>query len=143
MTEHFTPLAATCGGVLIGLSASLLLWTHGRVAGISGIWGGLVRPAQGDVAWRVMFVAGLLAGGLLVLATMPEAFGVAAGRSLPALATSGLLVGVGTRMGSGCTSGHGVCGLSVFSRRSAVAVATFMAIGGVTASVIGLLGGVR
>ena len=140
MTEQFTPLSATIGGVLIGVAASLLLWTHGRVAGISGIWGGLVRPERGDVAWRVIFVAGLLAGGLVVLATMPQVYGVAAGRSLPALAASGLLVGVGTRMGSGCTSGHGVCGLSVFSPRSAVAVATFMAVGVVTASVIGTFG---
>jgi uncharacterized membrane protein YedE/YeeE len=141
VTDQFTPLSATFGGLLIGVAASLLLWTHGRVAGISGIWGGLVRPDRGDVAWRVIFVAGLLAGGLVVLATMPGAFGLAHGRALPALAASGLLVGVGTRMGSGCTSGHGVCGLSVFSPRSAVAVATFVAIGMVTATAIGAFGG--
>jgi uncharacterized membrane protein YedE/YeeE len=141
MIENFTPVAAMLGGALIGVSASVLLWTHGRVAGISGIWGGLVRPVAGDLDWRAVFMTGLLAGGLVVLATTPGAFGVAAGRSLPALAGAGILVGVGTRMGSGCTSGHGVCGLSMFSPRSAVAVATFMAIGFGTATAISLAGG--
>jgi len=139
--ENFTPVPAILGGALIGVSASMLLWTHGRVAGISGIWGGLVRPVAGDVDWRAVFMAGLLAGGLAVLAILPGAFGVAAGRSLPALAGAGVLVGIGTRMGSGCTSGHGVCGLSMFSPRSAVAVGVFMAIGFVTATAISLAGG--
>lgn len=151
MIHDFTPLSAVAGGVLIGLSASLLLWSHGRIAGISGIWAGLVqstfarpggtfaRPGglPGDLAWRALFVAGLLAGGVVLVIVRPTAFGVSSGRPLLAIAAAGLLVGVGTRMSNGCTSGHGVCGLSRFSTRSAVAVVTFMGVGFLTASVIG------
>jgi uncharacterized protein len=131
----FTPWSALAGGVLIGLAASLLLWFNGRVAGISGIVGALLKPTHGDVAWRVAFVAGLVGAPLLyALFTALPAPHIEAGT--PALIAAGLLVGVGTRYGSGCTSGHGVCGLSRLSARSAVATAAFMAAGFATVFVL-------
>lgn len=120
------------GGVLIGLSAALLLWWTGRIAGISGIVAGLVRPNPGEVGWRVAFVAGLLAGGLLLAVLYPQALVFRAPGSLALVACAGALVGVGTRLGSGCTSGHGVCGIGRFSPRSLVATVTFIAAGMVT-----------
>ena len=137
----FTPWSSLLGGALIGTSATLLLLFDGRVAGISGIVGGLLEPAPRETAWRALFVAGLLAGGLLVLALRPAAFGAPV-VSLPLTALGGLLVGFGTRLGSGCTSGHGVCGISRLSPRSLVATATFMATGVAAAFVVRhLLGG--
>lgn len=127
--ESFTPFASLAGGVLIGLAASALLLLDGKIAGISGIIGGLARPAAGDLSWRVAFVAGLLAGGGLVRAASPGAFAITVAEPLPILVAGGLLVGFGTRLGSGCTSGHGVCGLSRGSGRSLVATMTFMATG--------------
>ena len=128
---HFTPWASLAGGVLIGLAAALLLLVNGRIAGISGIVGGLLVPRRADVAWRLAFVAGLFAAPLGMAAAgytlMPR---IDAGFGLLALA--GLLVGVGTLYSSGCTSGHGVCGLSRLSPRSLVATATFMAAGMLT-----------
>ena len=132
-------LWATVGGGVIGLAASWLLLAKGRVAGISGIVGGLLRPASGDVAWRASFVAGLLAGGGALLAFAPHVFHAPTGRPLVAVGAAGLLVGFGVRMGSGCTSGHGVCGLSHLSRRSLLATLTFMATGFATASAYHLL----
>jgi uncharacterized membrane protein YedE/YeeE len=126
--EHFTPWSALAGGSLIGASASLLLLLNGRIAGISGIVGGLVHPRAGDVAWRLYFLAGLLVGGLVLLASRPSAFGAPV-VSLPLTLVAGLLVGFGTRLGSGCTSGHGVCGVSRLSLRSIVATAIFVATG--------------
>ena len=130
----FTPGSALFGGALIGLSASALLVFNGRVAGISGILGGVVRPDDGASAyewsWRAAFVAGLLMGGAILVWALPDAIApVAAGTPLALAAIAGLLVGVGTRVGCGCTSGHGVCGLSRGSLRSIVAVVTFMATG--------------
>jgi len=124
----FTPWASLAGGLLVGVAAAMLILFNGRVAGISGIVGGLLRPARGDLGWRVAFVAGLVAAPLawLAVAAAPRLH-VAA--SVPALVAAGLLVGVGTRLGSGCTSGHGVCGISRGSRRSLAATATFMAAG--------------
>lgn len=128
---NFTPWSSLAGGVLIGLATGMFLFLNGRIAGISGILGGLLRPVKGDVGWRVAFVAGLIFS--------PIAFSVAA--PLPAvqidadtasLIMAGLLVGIGTRYGSGCTSGHGVCGLSRLSPRSMVATALFMLAGFVT-----------
>jgi uncharacterized membrane protein YedE/YeeE len=120
-------VAALAGGVLIGTAATLLLWLTGRIAGVSGILSGVVFPARPDVAWRVAFLGGLiLAGGaylLFVPGVPPPRTGVPAG----GLVLAGLLVGFGTRMGNGCTSGHGVCGLGRFSLRSLAAVMTFMA----------------
>ena len=124
----FTPWAALAGGLLVGLAAALLLLFNGRIAGISGIVGGLLRPVRGDVDWRIAFVAGLVAAPLAwrVFAALPR-LQVEAGT--PALVVAGLLVGFGTRLGSGCTSGHGVCGLSRGSWRSLAATASFMAAG--------------
>jgi uncharacterized protein len=128
---HFTPWSSLAGGLLIGLATAMFLLFNGRIAGISGVVGGLLRPAQGDIAWRIAFVVGIIVA--------PFAFGLAA--PLPevqidagtiTLIAAGLLVGVGTRYGSGCTSGHGVCGLSRRSPRSIVATTAFMAAGFVT-----------
>ncbi len=125
-------LSALLGGVLVGLSASLFLLLNGRVAGISGIVGGLLEPAERDSGWRVAFVLGLVLPGLVAAFAFPAAFDAAPVRSLAATAAAGLLVGYGTRLGNGCTSGHGICGLSRLSVRSLVAVMTFMATAGVT-----------
>ncbi|WBQ10260.1 YeeE/YedE family protein [Hyphomonadaceae bacterium ML37] len=127
----FTPVSALIGGALIGLSAIWLMAANGRIAGISGIAGGLIGPSVPDRLWRLAFVAGLIAAPLIVmLAAGPVAVTIEAGPLT--LIAAGLLVGVGTQMGSGCTSGHGVCGLSLFSPRSLVSVAVFMAAGAVT-----------
>lgn len=124
---------AALGGVLIGLSASLLLLFNGRIAGVSGIAGGLFASARGDRGWRLAFVLGLVAGGLALSVMSPGVFGLspaaAAGGGL--LVVAGLLVGFGTRMGNGCTSGHGVCGISRGSPRSLAATMTFMATGAI------------
>lgn len=126
---HFTPWSALAGGLLIGLAASLLLLLEGRIAGISGILGGLLRRcAQGEAGWRIAFLAGLIGAPLLysLFATLPESrFDV----GNLGLIVAGLLVGYGTRLGAGCTSGHGVCGLSRGSIRSLAATLTFMATG--------------
>jgi uncharacterized membrane protein YedE/YeeE len=129
-------IRALAGGALIGVSASLMLAFNGRVTGISGIVGGLVNPTPGDMAWRAFFVLGLLLGGVVAVFTMPGALG---GAHVPvATATvAGLLVGVGTRLGNGCTSGHGVCGISRFSPRSLAATLTFIATGALTVFVTG------
>lgn len=140
--ENFTPLASLCGGMLIGLSASLLLLCDGKIAGISGIAGGLLHPMKGDTLWRLLFFAGLLTGGTLFYLFSPHAFTISLSRSTGALIAAGLLVGFGTRLGNGCTSGHGVCGISRFSVRSIVATVTFMITGIATVYVINhLLGG--
>jgi hypothetical protein len=113
------------GGLLIGVAAFLLLWLNGRIAGISNIVAGLWPPGGGDAAWRWFFVLGLLAGGLTLAAFHPEAFGESPA-SWAQLAAAGFLVGLGARLGNGCTSGHGVCGLSRRSLRSLVATLVFM-----------------
>ncbi len=132
---HFTPLTALIGGLLIGLAAASLVLFNGRIAGISGIVGGLLRPRTGDIAWRVAFVAGLVVAPLFyrLLAPLPES---RVDASVPMLIAAGLLVGLGTRYGAGCTSGHGVCGLSRLSIRSLVATLSFMAAGFVTVLVV-------
>jgi len=129
--NHFTPWASLAGGIALGLAAALFVLLNGRVLGISGILGGLVKPQSGDAAWRVAFVAGLMAAPLLwrLFAPLPVPR-VDAG--LPVLVIAGLLVGWGTRYGSGCTSGHGVCGLARLSPRSLAATLAFMAAGFVT-----------
>ncbi|MDP9149177.1 MAG: YeeE/YedE family protein [Myxococcota bacterium] len=131
----FTPWSALLGGALIGSSASLLLLFNGRVAGISGIVGGLLRPRPREMSWRALFVAGLLVGGLMLLLLRPASFG-AAPVSLPLAIVAGLFVGFGARLGGGCTSGHGVCGLSRLSGRSLAATMTFMATGALAAFVV-------
>jgi hypothetical protein len=125
-------IAPLAGGAAIGLSASLLLLFNGRVAGTSGILGGLLAPKAGDIAWRAAFVAGLVLGGLALSALLPGAFDPASARPLGLVIVAGLLVGYGTRLGSGCTSGHGVCGVSRLSRRSIVATVTFLIAGMIT-----------
>lgn len=132
---HFTPWASLAGGVLIGIAAAMLLLLSGRIAGISGIVGGLLVPQRADIAWRVAFVLGLLAA--------PIAFHLLRSYPLPrieagfsTLVVAGLLVGVGTSYGAGCTSGHGVCGLSRLSPRSLVATLAFMAAGMATVFVV-------
>jgi uncharacterized membrane protein YedE/YeeE len=129
--QHFTPWASLAGGVLLGVASALFILLNGRVLGISGIVGGLLRPRAGDTTWRLAFLAGMLAAplvyGLLAPAGFVQAPRIDAGYGLVAIA--GLLVGVGTRYGAGCTSGHGVCGLSRLSPRSLVATLSFMAAG--------------
>jgi len=129
--NHFTPLAALTGGVLIGIAAAMFVLLNGRIAGISGVLGGLLRPVKGDSTWRIAFVLGLVGAPLVYLlaAALPKPQ-IDAGYG--ALILAGLLVGAGTRYGSGCTSGHGVCGLSRLSLRSLVATAAFMGAGFVT-----------
>ncbi|MBC8727719.1 YeeE/YedE family protein [Paraburkholderia sp. UCT2] len=129
--DHFTPIASLCGGLLIGAVAAAMVLLLGRIAGISGIVGGLLRWTRQDGAWRVAFVAGLVAAAVIARAVgAPVAITVDA--SWPAVIAAGFLVGIGTRYGSGCTSGHGVCGISRGATRSLVATATFMAAGFVT-----------
>jgi len=134
--EHFTPLPSLIGGILIGLSATATLALLGRVAGISGIVGGLLAGDRGEWAWRAAFVAGLLFGGAVAVAFHPGSFSMTLDRSTPALAVAGLLVGFGSRLGSGCTSGHGICGMARGSGRSITATVTFMTTGALTALVV-------
>jgi uncharacterized membrane protein YedE/YeeE len=124
------------GGVLIGGAASGLLLCNGRIAGISNIFGNLLPPSGEDAPWRLAFVAGLLASGLVLLSAYPAAFSSPAPASLGVLAVAGLLVGFGASLGNGCTSGHGVCGLARRSARSLSAVITFMATGAITVSIV-------
>lgn len=125
---HFTPWTSLAGGLVIGIAAAMLVLLNGRIAGISGIVGGLLAPRAGDIAWRFAFVGGLLVAPALwrllgadVAARIDSGFGT--------LIVAGLLVGIGTSYGSGCTSGHGVCGLSRLSPRSLVATLAFMLAG--------------
>jgi len=122
-----TAVTSLGGGALVGLASAGVLIAQGRVAGVSGICGSLLRPVPGDMAWRVGFVAGLLGVGALAARLSPAAVDVSASPAMPWVVVAGLLVGFGTRLGNGCTSGHGVCGLSRLSRRSMAATATFMA----------------
>lgn len=139
--HNFTPLSALIGGLMIGASASAMLLLDGKVAGISGIFAGLLRPVRGDTLWKLLFIAGLLAGGLLLRMLLPHAFDFGIVRSPGVLATAGLLVGVGTRVGKGCTSGHGICGVSRMSARSMVATATFIASGAAVVFIVNRLVG--
>jgi uncharacterized membrane protein YedE/YeeE len=131
----FTPWPALAGGVLIGTAAGMLVLLNGRIAGISGVVGGLLRPARGDIAWRAAFVIGLVVAPILY-ALFAAASALQIDASYPMLVIAGLLVGVGTRYGAGCTSGHGVCGISRLSPRSLVAIAVFMAAGFATVFVL-------
>ena len=125
---HFTPMSALAGGALIGIAAMLLAALTGRIAGISGIVGGLLRPHPGEIGWRVAFVVGLMSAPVLY-ALLGDRVDVQIDASNAMIVAGGLLVGVGTRLGSGCTSGHGVCGLARRSPRSVAATLTFMAAG--------------
>ncbi len=142
MSPNFTPVASALGGALIGLSASIVLLYAGKVAGISGIVGGLLGGKPADATWRFAFLGGLLAAGVGGVLLAPQALANTSDRPLPALIVAGLLVGFGTRLGNGCTSGHGICGLSRLSPRSLASVVTFMGFGMVAAVLAGrLLGG--
>ena len=135
---HFTPWASLAGGILLGIASALFILVNGRILGISGILGGLLSPKAGDAGWRVAFLLGMLAApvtlGLIAPAGWIAAPRIEAGTA--AIVVAGLLVGYGTRLGSGCTSGHGVCGLSRLSPRSLVATGTFMAAGFATVFLI-------
>jgi uncharacterized membrane protein YedE/YeeE len=131
----FTPWSALAGGAIIGLAAAMFVLVNGRVAGISGIVGGLLRPTLPDAVWRLAFIAGLIVAPILCIlfAQLPP---IVIDAGYPTLVVAGVLVGVGTRFGSGCTSGHGVCGLSRASPRSLVATLVFMAAGFATVFVM-------
>lgn len=129
-------LPALAGGALIGASAIALLALDGRIAGVSGILGGIVRPRRAETAWRVSFVAGLIVGGVLVRALFADPFRGVDATPAAVVGLAGVLVGFGASLGSGCTSGHGVCGVSRLSPRSIVATMTFMVAGGVTVFVV-------
>lgn len=131
----FTPASAFAGGVLIGLAAALLILLNGRIAGISGILGGLLRPVPGETSWRIAFLAGLALAplGWTLFSTLPA---IHINASYPMLIAAGLIVGLSTRYGTGCTSGHGVCGLSRLSLRSLAATMTFMGSGFATVFLI-------
>ena len=126
--EDFTPISGFAGGLLIGLAVALMLLLNGRVAGISGIVGGLLTLRLRDTAWRAAFVGGLVIGALAYLSTADQTTPVRVITSLPAILVGGLLVGFGTRLGSGCTSGHGLCGMARLSSRSVAATATFFGV---------------
>ena len=134
--NDFTPIAALMGGALIGLASSLIFLTHGKVAGISGIYGGLFRRGTSDRAFRLVFIAGLVVAGALVRVFFPAAFTTSWSATLPVALAAGLLVGFGTQLGNGCTSGHGVCGISRLSVRSLIATATFIGTGMATVFVV-------
>lgn len=129
--SEFSPWSALAGGMLIGLAAAMFVLLNGRIAGISGVIGGLFKPVKGDVAWRALFVLGLVGAPwvYVLFAALPQP---RIDASFGALVIAGLLVGVGTRYGSGCTSGHGVCGLARLSPRSLVATVAFMTAGFIT-----------
>ncbi len=126
--ENFTPVSGLIGGLLIGLAAALLLFLNGRISGISDIVGGMLATKSSEVGWRVVFVVGLLLGAFIYMLATGGAIPVRMQASVPVLVVAGLLVGFGTRLGSGCTSGHGLCGIARLSRRSIVASAVFFGV---------------
>ncbi len=134
--ENFTPVSGFIGGILIGGAASLFVLLNGRVAGISGILGGVFGAAPADLGWRIAFVAGIVIGPVIVGALGGPVPEIILQASLPVLIIAGLLVGFGTRLGGGCTSGHGVCGIARGSPRSLVATATFFAAAVITVFVM-------
>lgn len=125
------------GGIMIGLSAILLMAFNGRIAGISGVLGGMLEARGEELTWRLTMILGLIAGGAIMFVIAPDSFGVPpADLPILGIVAAGLLVGFGTRLGSGCTSGHGICGLSRFSVRSFVAVGVFMATAVLTVAIV-------
>ncbi|MBA9070547.1 hypothetical protein FHR71_004316 [Methylobacterium sp. RAS18] len=126
--DGFTPLSATLGGVMIGAAAALFLLLNGRIAGISGILGGLLAPPSHETGWRATFLAGLVLAPLVYVGLGGSLPPVTVDASFPLLVVAGLLVGFGARLGAGCTSGHGVCGIGRGSPRSLAATGTFMAV---------------
>jgi uncharacterized membrane protein YedE/YeeE len=134
--SHFTPLTALLGGALLGIAASLLFVLDGRILGISGIVGSLPTAPAGDRSWRTTFLAGLLLGSALLLVFARGALAAASEQTVPIALVAGALVGIGTRMSNGCTSGHGLCGLARLSPRSLVATLVFMATAALTVFVV-------
>ena len=130
--ENFTPLSATAGGVLIGISVTLLLLFNGRIGGVSGIMNGALFAPKGDRIWRLTFLAGLVLGVFVFHLLAPDFTVLRQGYPLLLLGLGGFLIGFGTRMGGGCTSGHGICGIANLSIRSLIATLTFMATGMIT-----------
>jgi uncharacterized protein len=139
--QQFTPWASLAGGALIGLATALLLLFNGRIAGVSGILGGLVKPHLDDIGWRISFIGGLLISPLIwsLFSQLPS---IQIDANVGLLIIAGLLVGIGTRYGAGCTSGHGVCGIASLSTRSFIATLTFMAAGFATVYVVRHLFGI-
>jgi uncharacterized membrane protein YedE/YeeE len=139
--ENFTPASAIIGGLLLGLAASLLLWTNGKISGISGILAGSLFSFEQDSNWRLAFLLGLIVAG--VIYPMLTGHGMVIETQTGPLLTivAGLLVGFGTRLGSGCTSGHGICGIARFSMRSIIATVVFMGAGVITVFTVGLVSG--
>lgn len=130
--HNFTPYSALLGGVLVGISATLLMWLNGRIAGISGILGGLLPPEKGESAWRLAFVVGLVGGGLAFAYGGGDMSSIAIEANTATLIGAGLLVGFGTRLGAGCTSGHGVCGIGRLSARGIVSTITYIGVAMIT-----------
>jgi uncharacterized protein len=134
--ENFTPISALSGGILIGLAAILLLFFNGRIAGISGIMGGLINAPRTELFWRIAFLVGIVIGAFLFQLIRPDFYQPRENFPIWLLAIGGFLVGFGTRMGNGCTSGHAICGIARFSIRSIAATITFMASGFLTVYII-------
>lgn len=126
------PWESLFGGILLGISATILLLVNGKIAGISGIMNGIMSPKKGDYSWRLLFAVGMIAGGLISVLMLGVAVPSTANLSLGMVIAAGLLVGIGTRLGNGCTSGHGICGMGRLSKRSIVAICVFMAVAGLT-----------
>tara|TARA_Y100001970_G_C14069120_1_gene768372 strand:+ start:408 stop:830 length:423 start_codon:yes stop_codon:yes gene_type:complete len=126
---EFEVIMPLTGGILIGFAASMLLLFNGKIAGVSGIFGGMLFQKGNERAWKLSFIAGLIFGGILLYILNAEIFENTSGRGLLAVTIAGLLVGIGTRVGGGCTSGHGVCGIGRLSGRSIVATVTFVVAG--------------
>jgi uncharacterized membrane protein YedE/YeeE len=134
--SQFTPITATLGGLLLGAASSLLFAANGRILGISGIVGEIPMTTGADRSWRLVFLAGLFSGALAILALDRPALAFASEQTVPVALAAGALVGFGTRLGNGCTSGHGLCGIARLSRRSIVATMVFMATGALTVFIV-------
>ena len=137
--DDFTPFASIIGGTILGIAALILFATVKRIAGVSGIIGGLLLFKKNDTAWRVVFLSGLIFGGLILSKVYPQTLSIELTYSTPALILAGLLVGFGSRIGNGCTSGHGICGLGQLQPHSMVAVISFLTTGIITATIVGTL----
>ena len=137
--DDFTPFASIIGGTILGIAALILFATVKRIAGVSGIIGGLLLFKKNDTAWRVVFLSGLIFGGLILSKVYPKTLSIELTYSTPALILAGLLVGFGSRIGNGCTSGHGICGLGRLQPHSMVAVISFLTTGIIPATIVGTL----
>lgn len=140
--DNFTPYSALIGGILIGISVSVLLYFNGRIAGISGILSGTVFAERGEWQWRLLFLIGMIAGAIAYQYWTSDVVDTRTGFPLPLLIVGGLLVGFGTRMGSGCTSGHGICGIARISQRSMIATCIFILCGGLSVFIVRHIAGI-